>query len=66
MLDPKKCQNGTEQYERFQTPAGNTRVQYDYRAADGKLFSCIALTLEHARQKRDTWLKERSNEPSIN
>ena len=40
---------GTEQFEKFQTGFGRrkrTLVQYDYRASDGELFSCVAPTLE--------------------
>lgn len=54
------CQNGTEQYETFSARIGRKtikRVQYDYRTTDGTLFSCVALSLEDCRQKRDQWLK---------
>jgi hypothetical protein len=47
--------NGQEQYEYIQN---FDRVQYDYRTPDGRLFSCIALTLEKARAKRDKWLAD--------
>jgi len=33
-------------------------TQYDYRHTDGRLFSCVAPTLEKARAKRDKWLAE--------
>jgi hypothetical protein len=54
---------GQEQYEEFQPASlrrGQTRVQYDYRAPDGELFSCVAKTLEDARGRRDAWLKNRA------
>lgn len=57
------CPAGQEQYEWFSSPlfSGNEqRVQYDYRHTDGKLFSCVAPTLEAARQKRDKWLDHRT------
>jgi hypothetical protein len=51
------CSNGTEQYEEFYSSISRgTRIQYDYRTPDGKLFSCVAKTLELARSRRDTWL----------
>ena len=53
---------GSEQFEKFQTGIGRrkrTRVQYDYRASDGELFSCVAPTLEDCRRKRDGWLSEK-------
>lgn len=57
------CQKaGSEQFEKFQTGFGRrkrTLVQYDYRASDGELFSCVAPTLEECRCKRDGWLSEK-------
>jgi len=53
---------GTEQFEKFQTGFGRrkrTLVQYDYRASDGELFSCVAPTLEECRRRRDAWLSEK-------
>ena len=55
---------GSEQFEKFQTGFGRrkrTLVQYDYRASDGELFSCVAPTLEECRHKCNEWLsaKER-------
>jgi len=52
------CENKQEQYEDF-VIGGIWRVQYDYRADDGELFSCIAKTLEMARARRDEWDKDR-------
>ena len=43
---------GSEQFEKFQTGFGRrkrTLVQYDYRAYDGELFSCVAPTCHHFR-----------------
>lgn len=37
------------------------RVQYDYRAPDGELFSCVAASLEAARTQRDEWLAQRGD-----
>ena len=56
------CPRGSEQYEYFQSFLfqGGVKVQYvqyDYRAAAGQLFSCVAKSLEDARARRDAWLK---------
>ena len=46
-----------EQYEEFYSVASHGyRVQYDYRTPDGRLFSCMARTVQEARRKRDEWL----------
>ena len=61
MLDPKTLQNGNEQFESFIARISgkrSDRVQYDYRAKNGKLFSCVAISLESARQRRDKWLQQ--------
>ncbi len=51
------CPAGGEQYERYYSKnLGGWRYQYDYRTPAGKLFSCVAKTLEIARAKRDAWL----------
>ena len=50
-------ERGQEQWEQYYSPVlGGYRVQYDYRAMDGRLFSCTAKTLEDARRKRDDWI----------
>lgn len=58
---------GQEQYEFYTVPArmsrdrkAHKRCQYDYRAPDGELFSCTALTIEECRAKHDAWLAERA------
>jgi hypothetical protein len=65
MLDPKNLAPGHEQHEMFNAPGrigrpGPKRCQYDYRHKDGELFSCVAVSLEAAREKRDVWLAGRS------
>ena len=52
-----------EQWEEYydKTLRGS-RVQYDYRTPGGKLFSCIAPSLEKARAKRDQWLRKAEEE----
>lgn len=56
-LDPKKCKAGNEQWERFPSATRKNLVliQYDYRNSKGELFSCIAMTLDEARSRRDKW-----------
>lgn len=61
-LNPQSICNGQEQYEFFEVEhfvrrgKDTIRIQYDYRAENGKLFSCVAKSLEDARTKRDQWL----------
>jgi len=50
------CPPGTERHEQFNV-GGKVRYQYDYRTPEGKLFSCVANSLEAAREKRDAWLE---------
>ncbi len=51
---------GQEQYERYYCVGlRGWRIQYDYRTADGRLFSCVARNLSDARRKRDAWLAGR-------
>lgn len=64
------CPIGSEQYEHYHSALNcikrgtknncncikGTKVQYDYRHTNGKLFSTIANTLEICRKKRDKWL----------
>ena len=54
------CPPGGEQWEEFEAAWGTrgdrTRVQYVYRTPGGKLFGCIAKSLEDARARRDAWL----------
>jgi Domain of unknown function, B. Theta Gene description (DUF3873) len=57
-----QCRPGEEQSEMFTTPAGNERIQYDYRDWDGVLFSCIARDLFDARLQRDKWLRMKEKE----
>ena len=51
------CPIGEERYERFATLGRRLGyVQYDYRAADGELFSTVAPSLAEARAARGEWL----------
>ena len=53
---------GTEHYEVFYTGYRTRRkkhYQYDYRHANGELFSCVAGTLKDCRQRRDQWLNNK-------
>lgn len=50
---------GEEHWEEFYSSVSRQEmVQYDYRTTWGKLFSCVAKTLDAARRKRDAWLKK--------
>lgn len=55
-------QSGSEQYEHFWRK-GRPLVQYDYRTANGGLFSTVAPTLDIARARRDQW-KEAIERPN--
>lgn len=51
---------GEENWIHFNSRADQRRYcQYDYRHTDGKLFSCVKLTLDACRSARDEWLKEK-------
>ncbi|MFR9596810.1 MAG: DUF3873 family protein [Rikenellaceae bacterium] len=55
------CPTSEERYTYFKlTPrprAKGTYCQYDFRGKDGKLFSCVAPTLDKCREKRDRWIE---------
>ena len=60
MLDPKNISKGEEQHEYYKDRVLRKRLcQYDYRANDGTLFSCVRRTLEDCRLARDNWLEKR-------
>lgn len=59
------CPIGGEQYEEYKEKdrvngklKNIKKVQYDYRHTNGKLFSCIAMTLEEARKRKSGWMIE--------
>lgn len=54
---------GQEQYETFYSVHRGrkvSRVMYDYRTAEGDLFSVVAPTLQECRLKRDEWLAKQN------
>lgn len=51
-----QCQKGCENYERF-THRRKTFYQYEYRAEDGELFTCVKPTLSECRKARDEHFK---------
>ena len=56
------CEQGVENYTTFK-PAHRpkqTFFQYDYRNKYGELFSTVAQTLAECRNRRDIWLKKKS------
>ena len=62
MLNPKNIVAGEEQYEKFKSRdrrRGKSYVQYDYRDADGELFSTVKPTLDECRKERDEWLNSK-------
>ena len=51
------CQAGKESYESFYSTIKKCDlVQYDYRHTDGELFTCVAISLDSARNKKEQWL----------
>lgn len=50
-----QCPRGQEQWEEFEL-YGKTRIQYDYRTLSGRLFSCVAKSLDEARERRAKWM----------
>jgi hypothetical protein len=60
MLNPTNIRSGEEQHEYFKDRiTKKRRCQYDYRDADGTLFSCVKTTLEDCQRARDAWLEKR-------
>ena len=51
-----QCQKGCENYETF-THRRKKFYQYDYRAEDGELFTCVKPTLSECRKARDEHFK---------
>ena len=52
------CPIGAEQYEEYYSSLSQCmKIQYDYRHSNDILFSCVAATLEKARDKRNLWFR---------
>ena len=54
-----QCPKGTENYETFTAMRGTVYFQYDYRAEDGTLFSCVKPSLELCREARDKFFADK-------
>lgn len=55
-MDASNLKPGKEQSEYFYSDVMKKNLlQYDYRAFDGSLFSCVAPNIENARAHRDDW-----------
>jgi hypothetical protein len=70
MLNPQNIGPGQEQYEMFTPYAFPGRkkkkhCQYDYRDADGELFSCVAASLNTAREICRAWREKRTGRMSM-
>lgn len=63
------CPTEEERHEYFTLSLSLRRkkrlCQYDYRTADGELFSCVAPTLEECRRRRDEWLRRKTNKEAV-
>ncbi len=58
MLKSRTLLPGCEQYEHF-IQRGKGLVQYDYRAVDGELFSCVKPRLAQCREAMVDWRLKR-------
>jgi hypothetical protein len=63
--DIKGCANianGEEQWEAYFSKLSKKQlIEYQYRAENGKLFSCVRPTVEKCRDLRDEWLENNYN-----
>ena len=65
MVNPRYLANGQEQYETYVSNiTRKMAVQYDYRHADGELFSCVKPTLEACWRAKEDWLKRKEEAAS--
>lgn len=55
MKSPSLLLPGQENWEEF-THRGREYFQYDYRHANGQLFSCVGDSLDECREKRQKWI----------
>ncbi|MDR1370576.1 MAG: DUF3873 domain-containing protein [Dysgonamonadaceae bacterium] len=53
------CVAGSENYIEYDNCRGGKYYQYDFRATDGELFSCVRANLEKCREMKDNWLNSR-------
>ena len=58
MLDPRDLKPRSEQYEEYGDFRGRTLVQYDYRASDGKLFTCVRKSYDECVEAKNKWLSD--------
>ena len=59
------CQPGRENYTSFTAKIGRKTVkrwQYDYRTESGELFSCVGVSLDSCRAKRDLWRSQKQKD----
>lgn len=61
-MKASECMPGMEQHENFKSSMGKKLVQYDYRAYNGKLFSCVKSNLTLCRAARDKWVLAQDGE----
>lgn len=60
------CAAGKEVYRTFRKRNLATKrevvyYQYDYRHTDGELFSTVAKSLQACRERRDSWLADKTS-----
>ena len=67
MLNPKNLKNGESQYEKFFSSVKKCDLfQYDYRAQNGELFSCVKKSLDDCMSARDIWMINKNLHPLQN
>lgn len=58
MLEVKGLLPCNEQYEEYKDFQGRTLFQYDYRAEDGKLFTCVRECIAECIEAKNKWLSD--------
>jgi hypothetical protein len=59
MAKSLKCKVGEEKFKEFHPKGRGAVVQYDYRSAEGELFSCTGKDIDSCRKKKEDWLSRR-------
>ena len=67
--DPKDLKPGHEQLATvFEVPEGrspmDSKMVYDYKDADGQIFTCIAENIDDARRQTREWFQSRHEHPA--
>lgn len=55
MLKTDNLENGKEQFKTYHSTFSGKKIQYDYRAENGALFSCVVDSVAEARELKTDW-----------